>query len=159
MQLRPAREADIPALQTILRRSWLATWAPALEWETVRRFAANDPAGKYAEDKWREFIVADEGGVLRGMFHIEGNHLHAIHLDPAQKRRRIGSALMDEVERRVARDHFEAELEVRTFNTGAIAFYTGRGWAIRGAPYPDTECGEPCETYRMVKVLAPQAAR
>ena len=153
MEIRPARESDIAALQSILRRSWLATWAPELKFETVQYFAATDPAGHYALDKWREFIVAADEGALLGMYHVEGSHLHAIHLDPKQKRRRIGSQLMDEIEHRIARDHAEAELEVRTFNMGAIAFYQQRGWAIRGAAYPSTECGEPCETYLMVKAL------
>ena len=153
MEIRAARESDIPALQSILRRSWLATWAPALKFETVQRFAATDPAGHYAIDKWREFVVAEDAGVLLGMFHVEGNHLHAIHLDPKHKRRRVGSQLMDEVERRVAEGYAVAELEVRAFNTGAIAFYRQRGWDIRGAAYPGTECGEACETYLMVKAL------
>ena len=153
MDIRPAREADISALQSILRRSWLATWAPELKFETVQHFAASDPAGHYANDKWREFVVAEDAGVLRGMFHIEGNHLHAIHLDPRHKRCRIGSLLMDEVERHIAREHAEAELEVRTFNTAAIAFYEQRGWMVRGAAYPSTECGEACETYLMIKAL------
>ena len=155
MQIRAARESDVPALQAILRRSWLATWAPELKFETVQRFAATDPAGHYATDKWREFIVADDAGGLLGMFHVEGNHLHAIHLDPKHKRRRVGTLLMDEIERRIGERHAEAELEVRSFNTGAIAFYQQRGWTIRGAAYASTECGEPCETYLMVKALTP----
>ena len=154
MNIRAATQVDIPALESILRRSWLATWAPELAFETVQRFAATDPAGHYARDKWREFVVAEEGGALLGMFHTEGDHLHAIHLDPKHKRRRVGSRLMDDVERRIATDHPEATLEVRAFNTGAIAFYQQRGWSIRGAAYADDECGEPCETFRMFKPLS-----
>ena len=153
MKIRPAAESDIVALKSVLRRSWLATWAPELAFETVQRFAATDPAGHYAQDKWREFVVAAEESALLGMFHIEGDHLHAIHLDPKHKRRRVGSALMDEVERRIALTHPQATLEVRTFNTGAIAFYKQRGWFQRGDAYPGTECGEPCETVEMAKLL------
>ena len=153
MNIRPAVEGDVPALQKILRNSWLATWAPELKFETVQRFAAEDPAGHYAIDKWREFMVAEEEGVLLGMFHVEGDHLHAIHLDPRQRRRRVGSRLMDAVEKRIARDHPEATLEVRAFNTGAIAFYKQRGWVQCGPAYADAEYGEPCETLRMVKPL------
>ena len=152
MKMRAAREADIPALKSLLRRSWLATWAPELAFETVQRFAATDPAGQYAQDKWQEFIVMEDEGALLGMFHIEGNHLHAIHLDPKLKRQRIGSLLMDEVERRIGLNHREAALEVRGFNTGAIAFYMQRGWLERRA-YQDTECGERVETFEMVKIL------
>jgi ribosomal protein S18 acetylase RimI-like enzyme len=153
INIRAAVEDDVPALQRILRNSWLATWAPELKFETVQRFAAEDSAGHYAVDKWREFMVAEEGGTLLGMFHVEGGHLHAIHLDPKQRRRHVGSRLMDAVEQRIALNHAEATLEVRAFNTGAIAFYKQRGWVQRGAAYSDSECGEPCETLEMVKVL------
>jgi len=156
MQLRAAAESDIPALKSILRRSWLTIWAPELAFETVQRFAAEDPAGNYAAEKWRDFIVAEEGGALLGMFHVEGDHLHAIHLDPRQKRRGVGSVLMDEVERRIALTHPEAALEVRAFNTAAIAFYKQRGWVQRGAAYADAECGEFCETLKMVKDVRPR---
>jgi ribosomal protein S18 acetylase RimI-like enzyme len=152
MKLRVATDADISALKSLLRRSWLVTWAPELAFETVQRFAALDPAGQYAQDKWQEFIVVEHDGVLLGMFHTEVNHLHAIHLDPKHKRQRIGSLLMDEVERRIGLNHSEAALEVRGFNSGAIAFYRQRGWLLRRA-YQDTECGESVETLEMVKTL------
>jgi ribosomal protein S18 acetylase RimI-like enzyme len=152
MKMRAATVADVPALMSLLRRSWLATWAPELALETVQRFAALDPAGQYAREKWQEFIVMEDEGALLGMFHIEGNHLHAIHLDPKHKRRGIGSQLMDEVERQIGLNYREAALEVRGFNTDAIAFYKQRGWLKRRA-YPDMECGERVETFEMVKTL------
>ena len=153
MRIRAALESDIPALRIILRDSWLVTWAPELAFETVQRFAATDPAGHYAQDKWREFSVAEDEGALLGMFHVEADHLHAIHLDPRRKRQRTGSLLMDEVERRIGQDHGEATLEVLAFNTGAIAFYRQRGWVQRGAAYTGDECGEPVPTLRMSKIL------
>lgn len=152
MIIRPAVEEDVPALQTLLRSSWLTNWAPHLPFAAVQRFAAEDPAGHYATDKWREFIIADEAGTLLGMFHVEGEHLHAIHLDYKNKRRRIGSALMDEVERKVAQNHRRAVLEVRAFNTGGIAFYQQRGWE-KTRSYTDTKMGEPVETFEMIKRL------
>ncbi|HEX2592917.1 MAG TPA: GNAT family N-acetyltransferase [Rhizomicrobium sp.] len=152
MIIRPALEADIPALQTLLRNSWLTNWAPHLPFVAVQRFAAQDDAGNYAKDKWQEFIVADDGGTLLGMFHVEGEHLHAIHLDWRSKRRGIGTALMDEVERTIAQHHPRAVLEVRAFNTGAIAFYEQRGWQ-KTRNYLDPEMGEPVDTFEMIKVF------
>src|SRR5690349_25158827 len=64
MKMPAATAADIPALKSLLRRSWLATWAPELAFETVQRFAALDPAGQYAQDKWREFVVLENEGAL-----------------------------------------------------------------------------------------------
>lgn len=152
MLIRAAVETDVPALKTLLRRSWLTTWAPELDFTTVQRFAATDPAGQYAQDKWREFTVADDGGTIVGMFHIEGDHLHAIHLDPRCKRRRIGSLLMDDVERRIGTNHAQATLDVLAFNTGAIAFYIQRGWR-KSRVFAGLECEEAVETIEMKKMF------
>jgi len=152
MEIRPPVQADLLALISLLRRSWLTTWAPELPFAAVQRFAAADPARQYAESAWREFIIAEDRGVLAGMFHVEGNRLNSIHIDPKRKRQGIGSRLMDEVERRIGTDHPEARLEVRAFNTGAIDFYKQRGWTERRR-YQATECGEPVETIEMIKVF------
>jgi ribosomal protein S18 acetylase RimI-like enzyme len=151
MLIRPAQKIDILALQALLRASWLTTWAPHLKPETVARFREIDDAGTYAATCWRDFVVAEENGALRGMFHIDANHLNAIHLDPMHKRRGIGTFLMDEVERRIAAHNREASLEVLVFNTAAISFYAGRGWTHRGGAYETLECGEPVDTYTMIK--------
>lgn len=153
MQISPATAADLSALISLLRGSWLTTWAPELPFAAVQRFAAYDPARRYAEDMWREFVIAEDGGELVGMFHIERNCLNAIHLDPKRKRQRIGSRLMDEVERRISADHPKARLEVRAFNVGAIEFYKQRGWTEQRR-YRGTECGEPVETIEMFKVFS-----
>jgi ribosomal protein S18 acetylase RimI-like enzyme len=152
MEIRSPVEADVPALITLLRRSWLTTWAPELPFVAVQRFAAEDPARRYAESMWREFIVAEERGAIVGMFHLEGNCLNAIHLDPRRKRQGMGSRLMDEIERRLSANHPEARLEVRSFNTGAIQFYEQRGWKERRR-YQASECGEIVETLEMTKVF------
>jgi ribosomal protein S18 acetylase RimI-like enzyme len=157
MKLRSPVQADLPALISLLQRSWLTTWAPELSFATVQRFAVEDPARHYAESMWSEFIVAQDGadddGALVGMFHVEGNCLNAIHLDPKRKRQGIGSRLMDEIERQISAQHPEARLEVRAFNTGAIEFYQQRGWTERRR-YQAKECGEPVQTLEMVKVFA-----
>jgi ribosomal protein S18 acetylase RimI-like enzyme len=152
MHIRAAKGSDLPALQALLRRSWLTTWAPHLRPATVHHFHEIDSAGNYAESCWRQFALAEEDGALRGMFHIEGEHLNALHLDPDHKRRGLGTLLMDEIERRIAVGHPHASLEVLAFNTGAIAFYTQRGWTHRQT-YQTLECGEPVETFEMIKPL------
>lgn len=101
---------------------------------------------------WREFAVAEVGGELVGMFHLQDNCLNAIHLDPKCKRQGIGSRLMDEAERRIASRHREARLEVRAFNKAAIAFYEKRGWMARRT-YQGDECGEQIDTIEMTKTL------
>ncbi|MFZ0247429.1 N-acetyltransferase family protein [Candidatus Binatus sp.] len=153
MEIRSATEADLSALIPLLRGSWLTTWAPELPFAAVQRFAADDPARHYAESMWREFVVAEDGGALVGMFHVKGNWLNAIHLDPKRKRQGIGSRLMDEVERRISAPHREARLEVRAFNIGAIDFHKQRGWTEQRR-YEGKECGEPVETIEMIKLFS-----
>jgi ribosomal protein S18 acetylase RimI-like enzyme len=153
IELRPAVEADIPQLESLLRRSWLSTWAAELTLETVQRWAREDLAGTYARTRWRDFIVADKDGRVHGMCHVGGNFLHAIHLDHRSKRRGIGTLLMAEAERRIAADgHAEATLETDSFNKAAIAFYEQRGWRVRRI-FMGTETGEPIESVAMYKPL------
>jgi ribosomal protein S18 acetylase RimI-like enzyme len=152
MNIRAAVETDVPALIAILRRSWLTTWAPELRFETVQKFAREDPARRYAEERWREFAVIEDGGIVAGMFHLEGDTLNAIHLEPKRKREKIGTLLMDEIERRIGAEYWQARLEVLAFNVGAIEFYRRRGWR-ENRRYQGTECGEPVATIEMVKQL------
>jgi ribosomal protein S18 acetylase RimI-like enzyme len=150
MKIRPAVEADVPALVSLLQRSWLTIWAPELKFATVQTFAQTDPARHYAEDMWQQFSVADDDGTIVGMFHVEGDTLNAIHLDHRRKRQKIGSILMDEIERRISAEHPTARLEARAFNLGAIEFYKQRGWT-ENKRYQSTECGELVETIEMIK--------
>ena len=153
--LRPAREADISQLESLLRRSWLSTWAPELTFETVQRWAREALAGTYARTRWCDFLVADEDGAVRGMVHVDGNFIGALHVDHRHKRHGIGRILTDEAERRIAREHDEATLETDTFNKAAIAFYEGRGWTRRRV-FMGAESGEPIETLAMAKTLRRQ---
>jgi ribosomal-protein-alanine N-acetyltransferase len=151
--LRLAAEADIPQLESLLRRSWLSTWAAELSFETVRRWAREDLAGTYARTRWRDFIVAADGDTVLGMCHIGGNFLNALHVDHRGKRRGIGTLLMDEVERRIAAGGYdEATLETDAFNKAAIAFYKRRGWHVRRV-FMGTETDEPIESVALYKPL------
>ena len=86
----------------------------------------NEPREKNRKRNRGSAPVAEEEGALLGMFHVEGEHLHAIHLDYRNKRRRIGSALMNEVERTIAQTRPRAVLEVRAFNTGAFLAFSAK---------------------------------
>src|SRR5258708_266581 len=123
MNIRAAVETDVPALIAILRRSWLMTGAPGLKIGTVPEVARAEPGRRYAEDKWREFALIEDGGIVAGMFHVKGDTLNAIHLEPKRKREKLGTLLMDEIERRISAEYRQARLEVLAFNAGAIEFY------------------------------------
>ena len=150
LAIRPAREEDVPALITLQRRAWLVTWAPEIDFSGVQWFAANDPATPYTHAHWPELTVIEADGKLAGMLQVDGNSIAIVQLDPAMMRRGLGTRLMDEAEAHIARAYVEARLDVRAFNTGAIAFYLQRGWAQCGR-YAGSECGVQVETIQMVK--------
>ena len=150
--IRPANEADVAALITLLRRSWLATWAPELPFTAVQMFVIHDPARKFAETKWQEMTVAEIDGEVVGVLHIEENWVLSIGLAPERKRLGIGSQLMDEAEKRIRKNYPEARLEVRAFNVDAFEFYKQRGWT-ECRRYLGLECGASVETIEMEKKL------
>ena len=152
--LRPAEEADVPALVRLLRRSWLVTWAPELPFEAVQAFASFDPARLHAENEWRSFVVAIRDDVLIGMMQVEDDQIASLHVDPACWNGGVGSKLLDAAERQAVRARSIVRLEVRGFNTRARAFYARRGWReVRS--YPGTECGCLVENVEMQKTVEP----
>lgn len=150
--LRPAQERDVPALVRLLRRSWLVTWAPELPFEAVQAFAAADPARWHAENEWHDFVVATREDMLLGMVQVKRDVVEALHVDRACWNGGVGSKLLNEAERRIARAYAIARLEVRSFNERARAFYTRRGW-IEIRRYPGLECGSPVENVEMQRTF------
>lgn len=152
LTLRAGLSSDVPGLISLLRRSWLVTWAPELPFEAVQVFAAHDPARAHAETMWQSFTIAEKSSELIGMIHVDKDVLEDLHVDPRVWGEGIGSRLLEEAERQIGRVHPVARLEVRAFNQRAINFYSRRGWTEAGR-YPGTECGAPVENVAMTKIL------
>lgn len=79
--------------------------------------------------------MAERGGVVVGMYHLDGAWLHAIHVDSWAIGTGVERALMDAAEAEGAR-----QLEVRAFNSRARAFYLARGW-LEAAEHAGSEMG------------------
>jgi ribosomal protein S18 acetylase RimI-like enzyme len=150
--IRPAKEHDVPACVRLLRRSWLVMWAPELPFEAVQAFATADPARSHAETAWRKFLVATRSSMLVGMVQTDRDRIEALDVDPACWNGGVGSTLLHAAERQIARSYAVARLEVRSFNTRALAFYARRGW-VEVRRYPGTECDSPVENVEMQKTL------
>jgi ribosomal protein S18 acetylase RimI-like enzyme len=150
--IRSAEEHDVPALVRLGRRSWLVASAPELPFEAVQVFAAADPARSYGETTWRSFVFATRGGVLVGMVQTDRDVIANLDVDPACWNGGVGSTLLHSAERQIARSYAAARLEVRSFNTRALAFYARRGW-VEVRRYPGTECYSPIENVEMQKTL------
>jgi ribosomal protein S18 acetylase RimI-like enzyme len=78
------------------------------------------------------FLVAERDGRIVGFLHYDSEgsepELHRIYVDPAQKRRGIGSALLGELHRRLAPGSSYI-LMVVTANRPAVCFYEKHGLA------------------------------
>lgn len=157
LTLRAAQAADHPALVTLLRRSWLTTWAPELPFTAVQRFAAEDPASAYVAQMAEAFLVAERAGTVAGMAHAMGDLLAALHVDPAAQGQGIGTALLRAAEERIGAGHAEARLEVLEFNARARAFYRRQGWVEAGFSAGE-ECGAPVRVVAMRKPLGTRRA-
>jgi ribosomal protein S18 acetylase RimI-like enzyme len=90
--------------------------------------------------------------MLLGMVQTDRDFIEALHVDPGYWNGGVGSKLLNEAERQIARTYAIARLEVRHFNTRARTFYTRRGWTeVR--QYWGTECGSPVENVEMQRTL------
>lgn len=138
--IRKALPEDRPALDALLRTSWLENWAPNLAPETVARFHATDPVGDYLNACLPAMDVAVIDGMVAGMCHSEGDMLHALHVGRDWQNRGVGSALLSD-----AQDKGAVRLEVRMFNERARRFYIRHGWR-KTKRYAGDEMGEQVET-------------
>lgn len=141
--IRRARESDRGALEALLETSWLTHWAPHVEPHSVERFERERPVTGYVETFIDQFVLAERHGVVAGMYHREGEMLHAIHVHVVFIGSGVGQALMDHAEARGAR-----RLDVRAFNSRARAFYERRGWRAV-AEMEESEMGTPVRSILM----------
>lgn len=133
--IRPAQLSDADAIRHLLERSWRAHWAPHVDDGARASFEAEKPVLGYVSVFLRALMVAERGGVVVGMYHLEAGWLHAIHVDTWAIGSGVGRALMDAAEAAGAR-----HLEVRAFNVRARDFYTRRGW-VAVSEHDDSEMG------------------
>ena len=153
LTVRAATAADRPALEDLLVRSWLTTWAPHLPADAVARFHDQAPVARYVRTALPRLEVAAAEGHLLGVLHVDGAELVTLEVEPTWKRRGVGSALLARAEARGART-----LTVRAFNDAAIAFYAHHGWR-RVATFEDTELGVPTLTHHYARPPAAGAHR
>ena len=141
--VRPARPGDSESIKSLLDRSWRAHWAPHLDAGAWARYEAAKPTVGYVDLYLDAFKVAERGGVVVGMYHLDGTVLIAIHVDSWAIGTGVGGMLMSAAEAEGA-----ARLEVRAFNARARDFYQRRGW-VEVDDYADSEMGTPVRTILM----------
>ncbi|MFV2101737.1 GNAT family N-acetyltransferase [Micromonospora sp. LOL_024] len=144
--LRAANGDDLMAVGQLHQRSRVAAYSPFLPVESLAD-PTPDAMGRYWAERWsweqadHLMTVAERDGVLVGFSYVgpddEGDPatglLNAIHLEPAERGRGVGRALMiDALASMRARGRWRAVLWVLRDNASARRFYESGGWLPTG---------------------------
>jgi ribosomal protein S18 acetylase RimI-like enzyme len=140
MWVRTASERDLPAVQKLLRETWHATYDTIYGVERISEIT-ND-WHSLANLKSRlskphsEFVLCEgESGIVGMAFASQSDSgfvtLYQLYVHPDAQRRGVGSLLLDEIIAAFP-DAKSLRLEVEPENTGAVAFYTAKGFAQVG---------------------------
>ncbi|MET7965242.1 GNAT family N-acetyltransferase [Micromonospora sp. NPDC005305] len=151
VSLRPATAADLMAVGALHQRSRVATYSSFLPAEALA-----DPTPEAMGRYWTErmtwegadhrMTVAERDGRIAGFSYLgpddEGDPatglLNAIHLEPAERGRGTGRALMvDALDAMRARGWSRAVLWVLRDNATARRFYERGGWTATGEQRDD----------------------
>jgi ribosomal protein S18 acetylase RimI-like enzyme len=153
--LRPAGPGDAAALNAILWATYESTWRPQLSADRDAQLRASGSTARYVQSRLAHFQVAECDGTLAGFVDWEGDFIDALHVLPRWQGRGVGRALLAHAEAAMrTAGRAQARLETDTFNTQALGFYSGQGYA-QLATYPDEEWDSGLTTVLMAKALLP----
>ncbi|MEU8237787.1 GNAT family N-acetyltransferase [Actinoplanes missouriensis] len=171
VSLRPATDADLPAVGALHHRSRAAAYAHLVDPASFDARGAEMMAAYWVE-RWRwerdthRLTVALDGDELIGFTYVgpsetEGAaELYAIHLDPSRVGTGAGRLLMiDALEALRAYGTDRAVLWVLEGNEVARRFYDRGGWAPDGATRDDTVNDQPVTHIRYAHPLRNSAER
>jgi ribosomal protein S18 acetylase RimI-like enzyme len=137
VEIRPAKSADLPAVQAVAREAWYAAHEPIIGEETVEQFLAEyyDRASLEGRlDPETVFLVAVDETVVG--FAVAGSTddpatfvLGRIYVSPDRWGEGIGKRLLQEIESRASeRGGERVRLGVMAENDRAVAFYEAAGY-------------------------------
>ncbi|MEV6302709.1 GNAT family N-acetyltransferase [Actinoplanes sp. NPDC051861] len=162
--IRPATDADAPALAALHVRTWQAAYRGLMPQEYLDGL---DPAQRVPG--WREWIrdlrppagiwVLDDGG-LAGFLTMSGHddvgEIHAIYLAPERWGQGLGRELMAfALDHLTAAGFTEAVLWTLDTNERARRFYEAGGWTVDGGARVDETRGAAMTEIRYRRPLAP----
>ncbi|MFD9900405.1 GNAT family N-acetyltransferase [Mesorhizobium sp. NPDC059025] len=137
--VRPATEADFPAMKRILSETFASTWQPEITAEAARRYLETDVSGRFVEEQGLDFLVATVDGDVAGLVSWQDDFIDALHVGTRHQRLGIGRALMKEAEKAIrAAGQTQVRLETDSFNQQSQGFYKALGYEEKGR-YPDLE--------------------
>jgi ribosomal protein S18 acetylase RimI-like enzyme len=127
--LRPAAEADVPALIELARRSWLSAFAQTAPLALIEAWAASDRTSAHYRRYWRDMIVLEESGAMLGLVQPMEAEINGLWVHPAHQGTGAGTRLLRAGEEAIrANGHARAWLHCSAFNPRALAFYVKRGY-------------------------------
>lgn len=127
--LRLAKEADVPALIDLARRSWLSGFAGTAPPDFVRDRLARNFEQDWYPRHWPAMTVAEDGRALLGVVQPESDEINGLWVAPEAQGRGVGTTLLRHAERQiVASGHKRAWLTCSGFNPCAARFYMSRGY-------------------------------
>ena len=137
--IRKARDGDIPALKQVLQETFEGTWLPHISAASAQRYVETDIGGRYVDEYWRDFTIAQIDSEVAGLIHWRGDFIEAVHVRASRQGQGVGRALLSHAEQAIAAAGFEqARLETDTFNIPAQRVYRPTGY-IEKDRYPDDE--------------------
>jgi ribosomal protein S18 acetylase RimI-like enzyme len=137
--VRKARLSDLVALKKVLRETFEGTWLPHITQASARRYVETDLGGRYVQESWPEFTIAEIGGEIAGLIHWRGDFIEALHVRASRQGQGVGGSLLAHAEQAIRADGFrQARLETDTFNERAQSVYKALGYVEKDR-YPDDE--------------------
>ena len=133
--LRSMAAADLEAILTIQNASPDAAQWPAADWGVfcAREDAAEHGGLRVGNCAWVAEGERGAAGFLAGLFAGDEFEILNLAVAPSERRKRIASQLLLAALQSARKaGGRRAILEVRAFNTGAIAFYEGQGFVRAG---------------------------
>jgi ribosomal protein S18 acetylase RimI-like enzyme len=154
--LRPAREADVPSLIELARRSWLSGFAGSAPAAFVQDRLAREFERDWYPRHWPAMTVAEGGGALLGVVQPEGDEVNGLWVAPEAQGQGVGTALLRHAERQIAAAGYgRAWLTCSGFNPAAARFYLARGYREVGRATNDRGGGLVEELLTFERPLAP----
>ncbi len=155
--IRKAEARDVPALKRVLRETFEGTWLPHISAASAQRYVETDIGGRYVDDHWPEFAVADVDGEVAGLIHWRGDFIEAVHVGASRQGQGVGGKLLSHAEQQIEAAGFEqARLETDTFNVPAQRVYKATGYVEKDR-YPDDDWDSGFTTLLLVKPLGDRA--
>ncbi|GJL95485.1 MAG: hypothetical protein DHS20C05_18900 [Hyphococcus sp.] len=129
-KLRPATLNDVEPLATLSHKTVLEKYPSVIGKEKVEGYVASGAVPAYYHDRNQYCVVAEQDGVVVGVYATKDNTVDLMMVDLAYHRSGVGSLLLADAEKNLSEKYDKLSLESFRDNTQAVAFYKKHGWLI-----------------------------